>query len=59
FKTDYMFRSVLLPKGDYTLTFKFHNNYIYLVTVIIHYGLTLLAICLIVLLLKKKKADEQ
>lgn len=56
YKTDYLFRSVLLRPGNYILTFKFYNNHSYLITAIIHYFFSIIGVVLIVKLLKQQKA---
>ncbi len=53
YKTDYLFRSVFLQDGEYTLTFKFYNNGSYLITALLHYIFSIIAIVLIIKLIKK------
>ncbi|MBN1897263.1 MAG: hypothetical protein JW827_00680, partial [Spirochaetes bacterium] len=59
YKTDYLFRSVLLPVGEYTLTFRFRNNYVYLVTAFIHYALSLGCLAVCFLAIKKKRSEAK
>ena len=59
FKTDYLFRSVLLSTGEYNLKFEFYNNHVYLITTIIHYLMTLLAIIIICLIFIKSRKSEK
>ena len=58
-KTDYLFRSVLLPVGEYNLKFQFYNSHVYLITTIIHYLITLLTLIMIYLFFIKSPKEEK
>jgi len=55
YKTDYLFRSVFLDKGEYNLIFKYYNNGSYLITTLLHYVLSIIGIILIVCVIKKDR----
>ncbi len=55
YKANYLFRAVILPAGDYTITFEFHNNFFYVVSAIFHYLLTLFIFVWIFFLIRKKR----
>lgn len=55
YKANYLFRAVVLPKGNYKLQFKFHNNYFYLLSTIFHYLLTVFILAWIFILIRKKE----
>ncbi len=54
YKTNYLFRSVFLKKGEYILTFKFYNNGSYLITALIHYLFSIVGIILLIKLLREQ-----
>lgn len=53
YKANYLFRSILLEKGEYMLICKFHNNGSYLITALLHYILSIICIILIIKLTYK------